>query len=95
MTRKPSKNLYSIAGSLIKQNGGRVERSNTMSDGFNIKDHGQIRLQDDDTSAGTQRKVLYIILSSPFLISISMFFLLYSHPPFRCSCRTKMSQLRQ
>lgn len=68
MTNKPLKNLHSIAGSLIKQNGGRVERSKTMSDRFNIKDHGQIRLQDDDTSTGTQSKVLFIMLSGPFLI---------------------------
>ena len=92
MTNKPSKNLHFIAGSLIKQNGGRVERSKTMSERFNIKDHGQIRLQDDDTSTGTQKSSIYYFIkpSSNF-----NFLFLYSQPPFRCSCRTKMSQLRQ
>ena len=73
MNNKPLKNLQFSAGSPIKQNGGRVERSKTMSDRFNIKDHRQIRLQDDDTSTGTQGKVLFIILSSPFLISTFFF----------------------
>lgn len=50
------------------QNGGRMERNQTMFVQFNIKYRGQAWLPNDDTSTGRQRNSLVAIMLSAFLI---------------------------